>query len=66
MNFKLYNLFQTYTKFKGIPLKISTKGNPHHSPTGFLPYLKNNNEIIAGYDAIMAIFRSMVVFTIHY
>ncbi|XP_055326652.1 metaxin-1 homolog [Sitodiplosis mosellana] len=47
-----------YVKFKEIPVKISTNGNPHHSPTGFLPYLKDDNKIVAGYDEIIEFFRS--------
>lgn len=51
---------QAYVKFKGIPVKISTNGNPFHSPNGFLPYLKDNNETIAGYGEIIAYFQSKV------
>lgn len=47
-------------KFKDIPVKISTNGNPHHSPTGFLPYLKAEDKIVAGYDEIIELFRSKV------
>ncbi|XP_031635898.1 metaxin-1 homolog isoform X2 [Contarinia nasturtii] len=47
-----------YVKFKEIPVKILTNGNPYHASTGFLPYLKDHNEIIAGYDEIIEYFRS--------
>lgn len=51
---------QAYVKFKGISVKISTNGNPFHSPTGFLPYIKDDNEKVAGYDEIIAYFHSKV------
>lgn len=51
---------QAYVKFKEIPVKILTNGNPYHSSTGFLPYLKDHNEIVCGYDEIMEYFRSKV------
>lgn len=51
---------QAYVKFKGIPVKISTNGNPFHSPNGFLPYLKDDNVKVAGYDEIISYFQSKV------
>lgn len=47
-------------KFKGIPVNVSTNGNPFHSPNGFLPYIKDNDVKVAGYDEIISYFQSKV------
>lgn len=41
-------------------MKISTNGNPFYSPNGFLPYIKDDNEKIAGYDEIISYLQSKV------
>lgn len=61
----IYTLLQAYVRFKGIPVKISTNGNPFHSPNGFLPYLKDDTETVAGYDEIIAYFQSKVKVSSH-
>lgn len=47
-------------KFKGIPVKVSTNGNPFHSPNGFLPYIKDDDVKVAGYDEIISYLQSKV------